>query len=140
MFHHTAAQLREGIRDNMAITRQSGEAVTLDCPYEVGRLSGCYFGGWLKNQTRVIDIGSPGPRCANVKDSMSEGAKYSIDRSTFSLTIRNLVATDSDVYTCDLSLVDPATPNGQTVRIPGTARPATNTLSVDGEITILCHQ
>lgn len=138
---HTAAQLREGVRD-MVLTARSGETVTLQCPYAVGRLSGCYYGSWRKNstQTQLIGISSPGPRCLDVKAITSEfeGAKYSIDRSTFNLTIANLVATDSDVYICDLSLVDPAVSTGQTVHfinMPGMTRPASNTLSVDGEIT-----
>jgi hypothetical protein len=147
VFHHTAAQYREGVRDT-ALTARSGETVTLECPYRVGRLSGCYYGSWRRNstQTTVIAISSPGTRCANVKAITSESSKYLLDRSTFSLTITNLVATDSDVYTCELSLLDPAHPAGQSIHFPmppsGTIqiRPATNTLSVEGEITILCCQ
>lgn len=141
---HIAALEREGLRISKALAAQSGETVTLSCPFEVGKLSGCYFGRWLKNMTKIIEISSPGPLCEGIQtiDTL-ESAKYSLDRSTFSLTITNVMATDSDIYVCDLSLVNPAVPTGQTVPIAKAPFP-TITLSVDGEIIklkyLLCSQ
>ena len=136
LFHCTAAQRRAGVRASMAFAVRSGGNVTLRCPYEAGMLSGCYFGTWSINSVPIADIQSPGIRCEDIKGT-PESEKYLIDRSTFSLTIKNVMPTDHGNYTCDLSLVDPATSTGQTVMFRSIAtEPIISSLSVDGEFYI----
>ena len=77
----------------------------------------------------IIEISSPGLGCRDVRGTPTN-QKYLLDRSTFSLTIINLMPADGGNYTCELSLVDPQSSAGQTV--PFTPLVA-HTLSVDGE-------
>ena len=107
----------------------SGSDVTFSCPYDVGRLSGCYYGEWLKGSTTIVEILNPGLGCRNIRDTPAS-QKYLIDRITFSLTITDVVPADSGNYTCALVLVDPQSPGGQTV--PFTPL-VSHSLSIDGE-------
>ena len=124
-----SAQERDGIPIQLDLAARSGRNVTFSCPYDVGRLSGCYFGGWSKDMISIIQISNPGPGCRDIRGTPTN-QKYLLDRSTFSLTIINLMPADGGNYTCELSLVDPQSPVGQTV--PFTPLIA-HTLSVDGE-------
>lgn len=96
-------------------------------------LSGCYFGRWLKNSMLIIEISSPGQDCANVRDTPTD-PKYTIDRRNFTLTIMEIAPADGGNYTCELMLVDPESPAGNTVPFNP---PVTHTLSVDGESCIM---
>lgn len=75
-------------------------------------------------------------RCANFQGPVippgTSQRKYLIERSTFNLTITDIELSDGGNYTCQLSLVDPASSNGQTKQFANDV--LVRTITVDGEL------
>ena len=99
---------------------QTGGTAILPCPYEVGRLAGCYFGGWFMNNTKIIEVLNPTARCAapqrfQIPDGIDSEGRYFLDHSNFSLIIHDAKPSDSSDYRCRLSSVDPVVEDGQTI-------------------------
>ena len=75
-------------------------------------------------------------RCTNFQGPVilqgTPQRKYLIERSTFNLTITDIELSDGGNYTCQLSLVDPASSNGHTKQFANDILVRTRT--VDGEL------
>lgn len=136
MLYIYIALQRSGLRFPRNFAVESGQTISIPCPYEVGKLYGCYYGRWIRNNIGIISVPSPGVHCADVQSPViSLGTprdKYVIDRSTFNLTVTDVDPSDGGNYTCQLSLVDPVSSTGQTKEFVNEF--AVRTLAVDGEL------
>lgn len=83
-----------------------GQQARLNCPRQPGRLFMQYYGQWSVNSTDIARIPAPS-RSSSVPDFFS-GARYSVNRSDFSLLIDNVSLSDSgSSYRCELLVEDP---------------------------------
>ena len=111
---------------------EAGSEATILCPVQVGRLSACYYGRWLKDTRLIISIPVPGRDCTPQAPVSSE-ERYTVDRETFSLKIANAHPEDSGNYTCELLALNPTSGLGQSLY-----RGLVNqSLSVSGEFHII---
>ena len=113
---------------------QTGGRAILPCPYQVGTLSGCYFGSWYRNETMIIQVSTPSVHCTNpqnfqVVDGIDLGGRYSLDKSNFSLIINPAEPSDSNDYRCELSALNPVVNFGSTINY---GRSVAHSLSVIG--------
>lgn len=114
--------------------QSSERSVTLQCPYEPGSLQSCYFGQWTKDDRVIVEVGTPDKISCMPQETMMTLNKYQLNRETFNLTISDLAVSDSGTYKCQLELLNPATPNGDTRSFPGNIE---LNLTVDGKITLV---
>lgn len=114
--------MRSSPQLSMEFAVQTGGRAVLPCPYEVGALSECYFGAWFKNGTKIVEVQRPSAECSAPRSfqvpasvNSEDAGRYSLDHSSFTLIISDAKPSDSSNYQCQLSSVDPATTNGQTI-------------------------
>lgn len=133
-----AALERSGFPTNMRTdyaVQSSDVPITLLCPHEPGRLQGCYFGRWSKESRPIVEVARPGPNTCEPAGRISTmNSKYHLDRETFSLTINSIEArTDSGNYSCELMVLDPASPVGTTHVVSRALAIIILSLTVDGK-------
>ena len=119
-------------RRHYAVQSGSERSVTLQCPYEPGSLQSCYFGQWRKDDTVIVEVRPPTKMSCMPLETMMTLSKYQLNRETFNLTISDLALSDSGAYKCQLELLNPSTPNGDTRSFLGNF---VLDLTVDGKIT-----
>ena len=101
------------------IYASGGREARIPCTFQPGMLYYCYFGEWFKNETKIFSIGKPNiMTCGNSPGRDVENtnaSKYRVDEETFELIISSVNANDdSGEYRCQLYVLDPAVPHGET--------------------------
>lgn len=86
---------------------------------------------------KVVSVRQPSLRDCAPKETVSvDDTKYQLNRENFSLIISSVEAeTDSDMYECQLNLLDPASPSGATISF----NPIAVSLIVDGKLFIFAR-
>lgn len=84
----------------------SGSAATLHCPLQPGALVGHYYGSWERNGEILVEIAAPNNGIP--QGIVRSDSRYDLDRTTFSLIINSVDATDADDgYICSLFVYNP---------------------------------
>ena len=77
----------------------------LHCPIQPGALVQYYYGRWEKDGNTLIQL--PQPINGNPQEIVRSDSRYDLDRTTFSLIINSVEASDAgDDYQCILNAVD----------------------------------
>ena len=87
-----------------------GSIARLECPETPGALLGQYYGIWRDSNSSTTLLDVPKPTAPSISPSVPD-PRYSIDRSTFSLVIEDVVLSDSSsTYQCELRVESPQMP------------------------------
>ena len=94
----------------------------LHCPIQPGVLTQYYYGRWEKNGDTLVTI--PQPIHGNPQDIVRSESRYDLNKTTFSLIINSVEASDAgDNYQCFLNVVDPRNDPPYTINLQtGSAR------------------